>query len=143
MLAYVAGIQQNIDQIRVSCRIWCLDDYEEEDYVEAADARNTHRELNLADRLNQLGAFEHIKTSLNEDWRGRWAFNVGDTDADDDAEDALDICWLLYGFTLSQNEGHPTKNNPCPGGVNDSIIKAGRLTDKNRGINVMKKTVGL
>ena len=35
------------------------------------------------------------------------------------------------------------KNNPCPGGVNDSIIKAGRLTDKNRGINVMKKDGGI
>jgi hypothetical protein len=143
VLAYTAAIQQDLDLVRVSCRIWCLEDYEEEDFVEAADARNTHRELNLADRLNQLGAFAHIKSSMNNDWRPRWAFNVGDTEAEDDAEDALDICWLLYGFTISENEGHPTQNNPCAGGINDSIIKAGRLTSKNRGIDSMKGTVGL
>ena len=143
VIAYVSALQQNIDDIRISCRVWCLEDYDEEDFVEAADARNTHRELNLADRLNQLGAFEHIKSYMQDDWRPRWAFNVGDVDADDDAEDALDMCWLLYGFTLSQGEGHPTQNNPPAGGINNSIVKAGRLNSKNKGISSMKETVGL
>ena len=136
-----AGIE--IDDVKLSVRVWAGENYDMNELVDAADARNAHRELQLADRLNQLGAFEHLKSSMNQDWRERWAFNTGDVIAGEDAENVGNLCHILYGFTLSQGEGHPTRNAHVPGGVHNSIKKKGRLTQPKTGIESMKQTVGI
>jgi len=133
----------DLSEVRVSIRIWAGEDFEIEELVSAADARNAHRELQLADRLNQLNAFDYMKSCLKDDWRGRWSFNTGDIDADEDAENVGELCHLLFGFTLASGEAHPTRNHPVEGGVPSSIKKAGRLTAPKTGLNGMKQTVGL
>ena len=143
VIAYCNKEGFELDEVRVSIRIWAGENFDIEELVEAADARNAHRELQLADRLNQLSAFDFMKSCLQEDWRARWSFNTGDIDADEDAENVGELCHLLFGFTLTQGEAHPTRNHPVAGGVPSSIKKAGRLTSPKSGINSMKKTVGI
>ena len=128
--------------IPVSVRIWAVS-ADEEMIDEATTARNSHRELELADRLNRLGAFDHIKRQLPQEIRGKYAFHVGDVDADEGAKNAVTICRLLYGFTLSDGEAHPTENHQPPGGAQHSYKAYGRLTSPKHGLNQMKKTVGL
>ena len=130
------------EMIPVSVRIWAVN-ADEGLIDEATTARNSHRELELADRLNRLGAFDHIKQQLPQEIRAKYAFHVGDVEADEGAKNAVTICRLLYGFTLSPNEAHPTRNHLPPGGAQHSFKPAGRMTRKGTGINLMKKTVGL
>ena len=143
VISYCVQHDIDISDVKVSIRVWAGDQYQMDELVEAADARNAHRELELADRLNQLGAFEHMKTCLSDESREAWSFHVGDVDADEDAENAVEISHILYGFTLSQGEGHPTRNTNVPGGVHNSIKKKGRLTQPKTGIESMKQTVGI
>jgi len=143
VIRYSAEMGVDLEDLRVSVRIWA-GDLELEILSRAADARNTHRELELADRLNQLGAFEHIKESLNEDWREHFSFHTGDVEAQAHTSQNIgELCHLLYGFTTSPGEGHPTKNPNPPMGVPPSIKKKGRLTSPKDGISGMKDTVGI
>jgi hypothetical protein len=143
VISYCVQEGMDLDGVKISVRIWAGENFDMNELVSAADARNAHRELRLADRLNQLGAFDHIRNSMAQDWRERWEFTTGDIDAEADSENIGDLCHMLYGFTLSPGEGHPVRNPNVAGGVHNSIKKKGRLTSPKTGIDSMKQTVGI
>ena len=134
----------DLEQVRVSLRVWASDDFDLEILVDAADARNLHRPLALADRLNSLGAFGRIKEKMSEDFRSLYSFYTGDENADFGvSRDAQQLCHLLYGFTHLEGEAHPIYNNDPAAGVVQTIKKEGRIKAPKKGIITMKGTVNL
>ena len=144
VLRYCSSKGYDISGIRVSLRIWASADFTPDVLVDAADSRNLHRKLSIADRLNSLGAFEHLKECLSDENRASFSFNTGDENATPyESEDVLALCWILYGFTQQQGEAHPI-TNPNPQIWNNHTVKrAGRVDAKKTGLNSMKLAVNL
>ncbi len=125
-------------------RIWASAAFTKELLEDAAQARNEHRELDLADRLNSLGAFAHIIESLDDEYRNYFSFYTGDSEADfNSSRDVQQLCLLLNGFTHKDGEAHPILNPNPGGGVVTTIKKKGRITSPKDGMNSMKRTVGI
>ena len=144
VLRYCSSQGFDISNVRVSLRIWASAAFTPDMLVDAADSRNLHRKLELADRLNSLGAFEHLKGCLSEENRALFSFNTGDENATPyESEDVLSLCWILHGFTQQQGEAHPITNSNPPVWNNNTVKRAGRVDSKKTGINSMKLAVNL
>ena len=144
VIRYCASTGVDLSESNVSVRIWASEDFTQDVLDEAANARNEHRELDLADRLNSLGAFENIINHLNDEFRQNYSFYTGDSDADfNESRDVQQLCHLLYGFTNQTGEAHPILNSNPAGGVYPTIKKKGRITSPKSGINSLKRTVGI
>ena len=129
------------EDVKLSIRIWAIST--DIGLIESAStARNSHRELDLLDRMNQLGAFEHLITQLG-DYSGLFRFKVGDQNAVGNARNGAEICQILYMFNTESAEAHPVwKHNP-PGGALQTFKKDGRNKSPNKGLNELKKSVNI
>ena len=129
------------EEVKLSVRIWAIST--DAGLIESAStARNSHRELDLLDRMNQLGAFEHLIAELG-DYSSMFRFKVGDQDAVENARNGAEICQILYMFSTDSTEAHPVwKHNP-PGGALQTFKKDGRNKNPNKGLNELKKSVNI
>jgi hypothetical protein len=127
--------------LQLSVRIWAIKT--NSTLIESAStARNSHRELDILDRMNQHGAFDHLIKQLG-DKSSSFRFKVGDQNADEDARPGDIICGILYMFTTASTEAHPVWKPSPPGGALQTFKSDGRNRNPRKGLNELKKSVNL
>ena len=128
--------------LKLSVRIWAIDDTNSNLIESASTARNSHRELDILDRMNQHGAFDHVIKQLG-DKSSSFRFKVGDQNADEDARPGDIICGILYMFTTASTEAHPVWKASPAGGALQTFKNDGRNKNPRKGLNELKKSVNL
>jgi hypothetical protein len=145
------ALSQNLlpEDLRVSIRIWSRAEQSLAEQTKVADKRNSHRPLIDIDKLNVLGAFDLMKSELDEAFVERISWHTGDQKVDHEGFiKAIDYCRLLYTFKLKSstgNERHPTMNpleSDSLSSVYESIEKSGVITSPDKGLKMTWESIG-
>ena len=150
ILQYASSQNQLPEDLRVSLRIWTKDEQSIAEKTKVADKRNSHRPLTGIDKLNQMGAFENMKETLDEAFVERVVWHTGDQQVDQDGNIGVaDLCRTLYSFKIkasgNSNERHPTLNPKDPEGIEsvyESIEMKGTISSPNTGVEKMWEAIG-